>query len=548
MVTSLSQSRSYEIKFEDIFYLQGQRDRIGKLREICELIENQVISMDELIKEIIDKNLFPKQTTKGEDQRNAVGSHITKLVGTGILQKDGDKVSLTKDTHRWLDIDDDSIVLKSFHNNVKFVGELVFELQEPKTIGELIEVAVRQYKVRRIKEMVRKIRWRCDWLESAQLIEIVDPRSKPEKYRPTDAGIKFLRELEENHLLYKPELRNTETVTMKQKEQPSPKPAFEQPKNQILYGPPGTGKTWRAVDLALSIVVGAADHEEVDRERFEELRFDFEKRAGQIAIVTFHQNYAYEDFIEGIRPVLNKEKNIDYELRRGIFTQIADVASEQPNRRFVLIIDEINRGNIAKIFGELITLIEDTRRIGGDDQTKVTLPYSGDLFGVPKNLYLIGTMNTADRSIQLLDTALRRRFSFEESMPDPRHEKISRDIKGIDCTKMLATMNDRINKLLDREHQIGHTYLMGVDDIDRLAKSFQNHIFPLLQEYFFDDWTKIRAVLGENAFVSVQEMNSRLLDPYVEDDRIYDRLPKCDDAWLDPSEYRKIYEGQSEAQ
>ena len=115
----------------------------------------------------------------------------------------------------------------------------------------------------------------------------------------------------------------------------------------------------------------------------------------------------------------------------------------------------------------------------------MTLPYSGESFGVPDNLYLIGTMNTADRSIQLLDTALRRRFTFIEMMPDPEHEGICRDIDGIDCTKLLRAINERIAALLDREHQIGHTYLLNVDTIEKLSDAMQNRMFPLLQEYFF---------------------------------------------------------------
>ena len=323
--------------------------------------------------------------------------------------------------------------------------------------------------------------------------------------------------------------------------------SVKHPLNQILYGPPGTGKTYHTVARALAIIDGESVHErrEGDIERFHALQFNPDTCTGQVAMVTFHQNFAYEDFIEGIRPTLGDEAEgqIRYELRDGIFKQIADAAKEEKSKRFVLIIDEINRGNIAKIFGELITLIEDSRRLDENDETKVTLPYSKDSFGVPNNLYLIGTMNTADRSIQLLDTALRRRFDFVEMMPKP--ELISKKLKDaeVDCQEMLKTMNERITTLLDREHQIGHTYLLGVDTMEKLSYAFQNKIFPLLQEYFFDDWSKIRAVLGRNDFVTQKNVPNLFLglEQADEDRTIYERLPGDNSRWTDPEEYKKIY-------
>ena len=323
------------------------------------------------------------------------------------------------------------------------------------------------------------------------------------------------------------------------------------PFNRILFGPPGTGKTWRAATLAVSIADGEAEREDIDRDRFNQIRFDPRSGDGQIAMVTFHQNFAYEDFIEGIRPVLdNKKGRLAYKLRAGMFKRIAKAARRHPDKRFVLIIDEINRGNIAKIFGELITLIEDSRRLGQTDETRVTLPYSGKTFGVPDNLYLVGTMNTADRSIQLLDTALRRRFTFLEAMPDPQHPLISGDVEGVDCRKMLATMNERIAALLDREHQIGHTYLLEVDEIGKLSDTFRNRIFPLFQEYFFDDWAKIRVVLGHNAFVEANKVDIRSEEhESVEEERfVYERLPGDDQRWEDPGEYRRIYGGETDGE
>ena len=322
---------------------------------------------------------------------------------------------------------------------------------------------------------------------------------------------------------------------------------IDAPLNQILYGPPGTGKTFHTIGRAVSIVDGADMDSEHNSKRFNELRFDPKEDAdpeddnGNIAFVTFHQNFAYEDFVEGIRPVLDKA-DLRYELRDGIFKRIAKAAHSRPDERFVLIIDEINRGNIAKIFGELITLIEDSRRLGQAEETFATLPYSQQPFSVPSNLYLIGTMNTADRSIQLLDTALRRRFKFRECMPNPKHRLIATDVNGVNCRELLQAINERIALLLDREHQIGHTYFLNVDSLDELASVFRESVFPLLQEYFFDDWAKIRAVLANNAFVEPAPQPPFPSPDLIDEDRkLYNRLPDKHEGWLSADNYQAIY-------
>jgi len=240
----------------------------------------------------------------------------------------------------------------------------------------------------------------------------------------------------------------------------------------------------------------------------------------------------------------------------NLFTYLVEYYMEKSNRKSekrVLIIDEINRGNISKIFGELITLIEPSKRLGADDEIMVELPYSKEKFGVPSNLYIIGTMNTADRSIALMDTALRRRFEFVEMMPQPellddiKITKIKEDNKeeavdtGIELDKMLEVINERIEYLYDRDHTIGHAYFINVSDMETLANVFKNKILPLLQEYFYDDWEKIRLVLGDSQFIKEKKPSSDLFKSgtdYINDKILYE-IDK--EAFYDKQNYLKIY-------
>ena len=291
-------------------------------------------------------------------------------------------------------------------------------------------------------------------------------------------------------------------------------------KNVIFYGPPGTGKTYTTAKRAVAICDKIAEEDLTDytevMKRYNEL-----KEKNRIEFITFHQSYGYEEFIEGIKPkVLNEDDELDsensqeikYEIVDGIFKKFCDEArkaQDKENNEYIFIIDEINRGNISKIFGELITLIEPTKRSGKKECISTKLPYSKEEFTVPDNVYIIGTMNTADRSIALMDTALRRRFKFEEMLPD---YDLLKDIfvedKGtkVNIGAMLKVINERIEYLYDREHTIGHAVFLEkmendkIDiDINKLENIFKKNIIPLLQEYFYEDYEKIRIVLGDNA-------------------------------------------------
>jgi 5-methylcytosine-specific restriction endonuclease McrBC GTP-binding regulatory subunit McrB len=198
---------------------------------------------------------------------------------------------------------------------------------------------------------------------------------------------------------------------------------------------------------------------------------------------------------------------ISYEdKKRAIEDFIFEKYDPEAAKKYVLIIDEINRGNVAQIFGELITLIEDDKRMGAKTTIKAILPYSNESFSVPPNVYFIGTMNTADRSVEALDTALRRRFSFIKMEPEPK-ELPYRAIGEIDLVKMLETINERLKVLIDADHTIGHAWLWDVKDLDGLKKVFEDKIIPLLQEFFYNDYEKIGLVLGPKFVIAEKKGN-----------------------------------------
>ncbi len=456
--------------------------------------------------------------------------------------------------------------------------------------------------------------------------------------------------------------------------------------NQILYGPPGTGKTYHTIDKALEIISKEekiqipSEDDRINRKKI----FDEYVKNGQIVFTTFHQSYGYEEFVEGIKPIIDNDENsqeVKYDVKDGIFKELCDkslknyilsmqneneidldklifefanyinqdflnkgnefplenkvsikkillnfkdeyrsfslggsIKSPQSltidiikrdylnfknkkilsfkdikpkydsqsdyhgnaiyyfmfynklkefeniqNEKFkikkeilksyIIIIDEINRGNVSKIFGELITLIEPSKRIGEKEELKVTLPYSGKEFGVPKNVYIIGTMNTADRSITSLDTALRRRFEFIEMMPDV--SKLSMDCEGINLQELLKAINTRIEYLLDREKTIGHAFFISVENLEDLKKVFKNKIIPLLQEYFYNDYALINAVLNDNGMIFEDKKDDKYLQKIknldsVNSERSIYNIASFDDKIWDKIEiYQAIYDDRN---
>ena len=310
--------------------------------------------------------------------------------------------------------------------------------------------------------------------------------------------------------------------------------------NIILYGPPGTGKTYKTAELAVLRCNGSASGADRDElmEQYEELR-----QEGRITFVTFHQSYGYEEFVEGLRPEV-RDGQISYSVRPGVFLEVC-AAAKCSQLAFVLVIDEINRANISKVFGELITLLEPDKREGELNAVTLKLPHSGQDFSVPSNLHIIGTMNTADRSIALLDTALRRRFDFEEIVPD--RSRLSRDdIDGVDLVKLLTALNDRVEALYDREHRIGHAFFIGLKSLNGLEQVFRRKIIPLLQEYFYENLSNVRRALndyGPGDFITRTSLNQLPQDgeeSFSDETRLVYRV---NDKTFPVNAFQRIYGG-----
>ena len=273
---------------------------------------------------------------------------------------------------------------------------------------------------------------------------------------------------------------NSESVTIRDD-------SFRRPENRILYGPPGTSKTYLLTKR---------------RDEARNLGHD-------VRFVAFHPSYSYEEFVGGLRPTSSAGTGMSLEFVPGPFLQLCELAHQHPDQRFLLLIDEINRANVAKVFGELITLIEPSKRVMAGSKADsngcwVTLPGytnangSPKFFGIPDNIDVVATMNTADRSIASMDIALRRRFVFEEHAPNP--DAITPPmVESVDLRRLLATINDRLEYLLDRDHRIGHAYFWGIHSLAQLRTVLGQCVLPLLQEYFFEDLEKVRLALTGSA-------------------------------------------------
>lgn len=368
------------------------------------------------------------------------------------------------------------------------LGDLVLartEAAQTYRIGEVAS-AVQHDPTQASGQYWREIKWLDRTVTSAELAELEEDPVEP---------------LDDENL---PETVRTQLFPAK----PTGKPyqlMTSKPTNLILFGPPGTGKTYVTAQHAVALCQGRPLEELSKESNRDQLMVDYRRlcESGNIAFVTFHQTYDYTDFVEGLRPQVTPDKRMTYELVPGVLRRLSALATDTQRKgeQFVLIIDEINRGNVSKILGELITLIETDKRLGAKNELRVTLPISGETFGLPRNLHLIGTMNTADRSIALIDTALRRRFDFIPMDPQPAVLESANYSGEVRPGEFLTALNRKLAEVFrDREHAIGHAWFMFDGDKPRSQEqvliAFKDKVVPTLTEWLWDSPEKLQEILG----------------------------------------------------
>jgi len=480
----------------------------AKNRQELQKILEKVGIQDEIIKQLVDKRIE-------EIQRNPTHTHgdINSLIRKFLIQ-----VGTDDQTHRQYNVDYKKLKASASFGmgNLAAVPWIAFTGYDQK-VSQGVYPVLLYYKTQGVLISAFGISENGNpevkWKNSDDLTTITTHFEQASYDAPQKYGTSYVNRVFENP---SDEIDNI-VISLDEiiknyhelfSNQTSINTLLSKPINTILYGPPGTGKTYSTRKKAVCIVdsdwcAENYTHEEVQLtdEQLEEIKQKYDEfvESGQIVFTTFHQSFSYEDFIQGISAELNDEGQLQYEVKAGIFKKLCNEADKNSDKKYVLIIDEINRGNISKIFGELITLLEKDKRKGEENELAVKLPYSNEdcLFSVPDNVYVIGTMNTADKSLANMDLALRRRFDFEEVPPNYSILN-NKSVGGVELDKLLETINQRIEVLIDRDHLIGHSYLMGVENIDKLGEVFKKRIIPLLQEYFYDDWGRIRWVLNDH--------------------------------------------------
>lgn len=493
----------------------------GQYREYVKELEYPAIYISSAIFKIYGGPVNYFRVSAGNDENSQwenmkkesyIGIGCNELGDLSLLDGDDKKEFKTKIANKLIEIEDYDKTTASrkageiirFYVDVK-KGDIIVAIVEERVLGIAKVVGEYEYKADRAYGHCKEVKW----LRIFNDEEVKLPIAK--------AGLRTIcypyKDIE--NLL---EIRNLIDVSIKENNERKITNSFEEiilnpleglaaevesilirKKQVILYGPPGTGKTYNAELICNELAARKAF-----KKSFHNLN-EVEKeiiiggvKNGLVRSCCFHPAYGYEDFIEGIKAKVINNQTV-FENRDGIFKDICEEAKKDPEKNYYLIIDEINRGDIARIFGELIMLIENGKR-----GKNIILPLSNSRFSVPENLYIIGTMNTADRSISLLDVALRRRFGFKELMTD--YSLFSdKSFEGVPLAGWLESLNERICENLGRDArnlQIGHSYFLEkgkvINSLEKFKAIVKEDVIPLIEEYCYGDYDLISKILGKS--------------------------------------------------